>query len=214
MTHTLLTLGVAAGLATPAAAQWLGEPLWNSVTGGGFTISADYGKPNDNYGSGSAWGARLSLGYRAATFTAGAANWRPGGGGPSLTSVGGNVAVRLSGGPLLPTPSPGLRANLQVGFGHTEVANQIFAPASETMVTGAVGLGARLPAPGFSVEPYVSPGVRYRSYSGGTSSTEFGYAIGANITFRSFGAHFAYDGETTKGGPSVGVFGVGVHVAP
>jgi hypothetical protein len=208
------TLGLAAGLAAPVAAPWLGEPVWNSPTGGGLAISADYAKPNSDYGSGTSWGARVSWGFGTTTFTLGAANWQPGGQGESLTSIGGNAAFRLIGGTLLPIPSPGIRANLQVGVAHTEVANLIFSPTSATTVTAAVGLGARLPAPGFSVEPYFSPGIRYRSLSDGGSSTEFGYAIGANVSLGSLGVHLAYDNENVKGGGNVAVFGVGAHVAP
>jgi hypothetical protein len=208
----MLTLGLMAGLAARAAAQWLGEPVWNSPTGGGFVVSADYAKPDDNYGGGTAWGARLSLGLGTATFTLGAANWE------GLTSIGGNVAIQLIGGTLLPIPSPGIRANLQVGVARTELANVVVSP-SGTAVTGAVGVGVRLPAPGFSVEPYVSPGIRYHSQvssgsGSGGSSTEFGYAIGANIGFGSWGVHLAYDNEKIQGGGTVGVFGVGAQVTP
>lgn len=206
-------LGMTAGLASPAVPQWLGEPIWNSPTGGGLAISADYGKPNSDYGKGAAWGVRLSWGFRTTTFTLGAANWTPLGSN-SLRSVGGNVAVGLTAGSLPPNPSPGIRANLQVGVAHTDVANLIFSPASTTTVTGAVGLGAWLRAAEVSVEPYVSPGIRYRSFSDGSNRTEFGYAIGANLGFGTFGVHLAYDNEHVKGGGTVGVLGVGVHVAP
>jgi len=213
MNRAMLTLVVVTGLAAPAAAQWLGEPVWNSVSGGGLAISADYAKPNDNYGHGTAWGARLSLGLGTTTFTFGAASWTPQEG-ASLTSIGADAAFRLVGGALLPTTSPGIWSNLQVGVGHTELANVVVSP-SVTAVTAAVGVGARLPAPGFSVEPYVSPGIRYHSeVSTGGSSTEFGYAIGANVGFGSFGVHLAYDNEKLKGGGSVGVFGVGAQVTP
>jgi len=76
---------------------------------GGFVVSADYAKPDDKYGGGTAWGARLSVGLGTATFTIGAASWE------GLTSIGGNVAIQLIGGTLLPIPSPGIRANVQVG---------------------------------------------------------------------------------------------------
>ena len=208
MNRAVLTLGVLTGLAVPAAAQWLGEPVWNSPTGGGFVVSADYAKPDDNYGGGTAWGARLSLGLGTATFTIGAASWE------GLTSFGGNVAIQLIGGTLLPIPSPGIRANVQVGVARTELANVVVSP-SGTAVTGAVGVGVRLPAPGFSVEPYVSPGIRYHSaVTTGGSSTEFGYAIGANIGFGSWGVHLAYDNEKIKGGGNAGVLGVGAQVTP
>ena len=213
MRRVILLLVMTTSLASPAVAQWLGEPLWNSPTGGGLVISADYGKPNSDYGKGAAWGVRVSWGFRATTFTLGAASWAPEGS-DALTSVGGTVAVRLTPSSLLPTPSPGIRANLQVGVAHTDVANLIFSPASATTVTAAVGLGAGLRASDVSVEPYVSPGIRYRSFSDGGNSTEFGYAIGANVGFGMFGVHFAYDNENIKGGGTVGVFGVGVHYAP
>jgi len=208
MNRAVLTLSLAAVLSTPAAAQWLGQPVWNSITGGGLAISADYAKPDDSYGGGTAWGARLSVGLATATFTIGAASWE------GLTSVGGNVAIRLIGGALLPIPSRGIRANLQVGAVQTELANVVVSP-SVTALTAAVGIGARLPAPGFSVEPYVSPGIRYHSeVSAGGSSTEFGYAIGANVGFGSWGVHLAFDNERLKSGGRVGVFGIGAHVTP
>ena len=47
--RAMLTLGLAAVVATPAAAQWLGEPVWNSPKGGtGVTISGDYAHPNSD----------------------------------------------------------------------------------------------------------------------------------------------------------------------
>src|SRR5258708_31594984 len=62
MKRAVLTLGWAVGLAAPAAAQWLGVPVWNSPEGPGLTISADYAKPNTDYGSGNTWGVRVSWG--------------------------------------------------------------------------------------------------------------------------------------------------------
>src|SRR5205809_4020652 len=96
MTRAVLTLSLVAGLVTRAAAQWLGVPVWNSPEGGGLTVSADYAKPNSDYGSGSTWGVRLSWGLGIASFTAGAASWQPGGGGESLTSIGGRSEEHTS----------------------------------------------------------------------------------------------------------------------
>ena len=214
MTRGVLTLSLGAGLVTRAAAQWLGVPVWNSPEGGGLTVSADYAKPNSDYGSGSTWGVRLSWGRGIASFTAGAASWQPGGGGESLTSIGGNATFRIIGGTLPPIASNGIRANVQLGLAHTEVANLVVSSVSGTAVTGALGFGVRLRAQYFSAEPYFSPGIRYRSVSGGGNSTAFGYAIGANVGFGLFGVHLAYDNEQLKGGGNVGVFGVGAHVAP
>ena len=214
MRHAVLTLGLAAGLAAPATAQWVGVPVWNSPEGGGLVVSADYAKPNTAFGGGSTWGVRFSWGRGTLTFTAGATSWQPGAAGESLTSIGGNAALRLNGGAPLVSASPGFRANLQLGFAHSEVANVVVSPISGTSVTGAVGFGARLAAPNITVEPYFSPGLRYRGVAGGANSTEFGYAIGANVGFGRFGVHLAYDNEQLQGGGNVGVIGVGAHVAP
>jgi hypothetical protein len=79
-------------------------------------------------------------------------------------------------------------------------------------VIGAVGFSLPLPTPGLSVEPFFSPGLRYTS-SGGQSTTQFGYAIGANIGLGTFGVHLAYDNEKRPNSlPSRGVFGIGAHL--
>ena len=206
MRNVMLTVGLAMGLATPLVAQWLGEPVWNSPKGGtGLTISGDYGHPNADYGKGNAWGGRAALGLGTLTLTAGVATWKPDGATDHVTSIGGNAAFRLIGGSLLP-----VAVNLQAGVARSDSAS--FADP-ETIVTGAVGISVPLPTPGFSIEPYFSPGIRYRNFgSGNGTSTEFGYAVGANLGFGLLGAHLAYDNEKLKGGGSIGVFGVGLHI--
>jgi len=90
MKRAMLTLGLAAVVATPAAAQWLGEPVWNSPKGGtGVTISGDYAKPNSDYGKGNTWGGRASLGIGTITLTAGVARWKPEAATEGFTSIGG-----------------------------------------------------------------------------------------------------------------------------
>src|SRR2546421_3020949 len=146
----------------PAAAQWLGEPVWNSPKGGtGVTISGDYARPNSDYGSGNTWGGRASLGIGTLTLTAGVARWKPDLATEGFTSIGGNAAFRLIGGSLLP-----FSVNLQVGAARTDSANST--PALTT-VTGAAGFSVPLPTPGVSIEPYFSPGIRYHS-SGGANT--------------------------------------------
>src|SRR2546430_12381639 len=117
--RAVLTLGLAACLATPAAAQWLGMPVWNSPKGGtGVTISGDYGKPNDANGGGTAWGGHASLGVGTLTFTAGVARWKPDAATEGFTSIGGNAAFRLIGGRLLP-----FSLNLHAGAAPAGFAN-------------------------------------------------------------------------------------------
>lgn len=203
MKNVMLAVGLVIGLATPLAAQWLGEPVWNSPKGGtGLTISGDYGHPNADYGKGNAWGGRASLGLSTITFTAGVASWKPAGATTSLTSVGGNVAFRLIGGSLLP-----VAVNLQLGGASTNSS-----PATTTTLIGAAGLSVPLPTPGFSIEPYVSPGVRYHNAGGGSHTTNFGYAIGANLGFGLLGVHVAYDHERRSSTSSGSVFGIGAHL--
>ena len=202
MKRAVFCLALATGVATPAAAQWLGEPVWNSPKGGtGVTISGDYGHPNADYGKGNTWGGRASLGVSTITLTAGVASWKQPGATKSLTSVGGNVAFRLIGGSLLPAA-----VNLQVGAARTN------STPTTTTVIGAVGLSVPLPTPGFSIEPYFSPGIRHHNISGVSNTTNFGYVFGANLGFGLVGIHLAYDHEHEKNGPGGSVFGVGVHL--
>src|SRR2546428_616013 len=87
-----LTLGVMVLLATPAAAQWLGQPVWNSPKGGtGLPISGGYALPNAEFGKGNAWGGRAALGLGTLTVTAGATTWKPDAAAESFTSIGGNA---------------------------------------------------------------------------------------------------------------------------
>src|SRR2546426_9853802 len=172
--RAMLTLGLAAVVATPVAAQWLGEPVWNSPKGGtGVTISGDYARPNSDYGSGNTWGGRASLGIGTLTFTAGVARWKPDLATEGFTSIGGNAAFRLIGGSLLP-----FSVNLQVGAARTDSANST--PALTT-VTSAAGVSGPLPTPGVSHEPYFAPGIRAHT-SGAADTNPFGYVVGANLS--------------------------------
>src|SRR6266516_6662225 len=70
MKRAVLAVGVAVFLAAPAAAQWLGQPIWNSPMGAtGITIYGDYGKPNTDAGQGSAVGGRVALASGSVTLT-------------------------------------------------------------------------------------------------------------------------------------------------
>ena len=206
-TWILVAMAVlAVGGAAPASAQFIGMPVWNSPSGGtGLTISGDYGKPNSNYfGGGSAFGGRATLGLGTLSVTAGVASFSPSPSGASkMTSFGGDVAFRVIGGPLVP-----VKINVQGGAAHTS------ADSGLTVVTGAVGIGVTLPMPGISIEPYVSPGIRYykSGIAGTSSSTKFGFAVGANVGFGMLGVHIAYD-HSQISGVNVSTFGIGAHLA-
>lgn len=206
MKRTWIVVALAIGGAAPASAQFLGMPVWNSPTGGsGLTISGDYGKPNSNYfGGGSAFGGRATLGVGMMSVTAGVTSFSPSPAGASkVTSFGGDVAFGVIGGPLVP-----VKVNIQAGAAHTSADSGI------TVVTGAVGIGVTLPMPGISIEPYISPGIRYTKVNTlfGSSKANFGFAIGANVGFGMLGVHIAYDHSKLLS-QNISTFGIGAHLA-
>jgi hypothetical protein len=199
----LVALGVAA--ATPAPAQWLGMPVWNSPKGGtGITISGDYGKPNADWGKGNAFGARGTLGLGSLSVTAGFASWKPEGASNSASSIGGTAAFRVIGGTLLP-----VNVNLLVGGGRATASGL---PDLTNLVAGG-GASISLPTPGVAIEPYVSLTNRWHKPSGGSTESNFGWTIGANLGFGLLGAHIAYDSESFGGGSTGGIIGIGAHLA-
>src|SRR2546427_11556581 len=98
MKRVVLTLGLAAWVAMPAVAQWLGEPMWTPKSGTGLTIYGDYGRPNTDAGKGNAFGGRVALGLSTLTLTAGVASWKPETLNRRGTSYGGTASFRLIGG--------------------------------------------------------------------------------------------------------------------
>jgi len=206
MKRIMTVLALAALAAAPAAAQWLGMPVWNSPKGGtGVTINGDLAMPNANGGKGTAFGVRGSLGLANLQLTAGLASWKPDGAPESFTSIGGNAAFRVIGGSLLP-----VAINLQVGGATIGAAN---GNASTTRLTAGGGIAVSVPTPGISIEPYLSLTNRWYKESGisGTTSN-FGWTLGANANFGMLGFHVAYDSESFTGG-NAGIIGIGAHIA-
>jgi hypothetical protein len=180
-------------------------PVWNSPKGGtGITISGDYGRPNADAGKGNAFGARGTLGLGSLSVTAGFASWKPSGASSSFSSIGGDAAFRVIGGTLLP-----VNVNLLVGGARTTGTGS----ADLTTLVAGGGVSVTLPTPGVSIEPYVSLANRWRKPSGGSTDSNFGWTIGANLGFGGiFGVHLAYDSESLGGGNTAGVIGIGAHV--
>src|SRR2546426_16743 len=144
MKRSALIVAVSAVLvAAPAAAQWTGMPVWNDPKGGtGITISGDYGKPNDNYRGGNAWGGRAALGVGTVTLTAGVATYKPEGSSDATTAVRGQAAVRAIGGRPF-----AFAVNLQAGAGTSARVTPRNLP-QRPHVTRAVGMSVLLPTPG------------------------------------------------------------------
>jgi hypothetical protein len=204
MKRGMIVLGLSALFAAPAAAQWLGMPVWNDPKGGtGITINGDFAKPDSSYGKGTAFGARGELGLGNLGLTVGLSSYKPSGASKSLTSIGGDVAFRVIGGSLIP-----IAVNLQGGAAHTSGGL-----AGVTTATAAVGIGLNLPTPGLNIEPYVSPGIRYAKVSGGASESDFGVALGVNVGLGMLGFHAAWDYQKQKGGGHASTIGVGAHIS-
>lgn len=206
MNRVYLAAVLAVGVATPAVAQFAGMPVWNSPKGGtGITISGDYGKPNADAGKGNAFGARGTVGLGSLSLTAGFSTWKPSGATNSLKSIGGDAAFRVIGGSLLP-----INVNLLVGGARTTVSG---ASGNLTTLIAGGGVSVSLPTPGVTVEPYVSVANRWHKPSGGSTASNIGWTIGANLGFGMLGAHIAYDSESLGGGTTAGILGVGLHLA-
>jgi len=208
MKRGMIVLGLSALLTAPAAAQWFGMPVWNNPKGGtGITISGDFAKPDSNYGKGTAFGARGSLGLGNLDFTLGLASDKPSGATSSVTSVGGQVGFRVIGGSLIP-----IAVNLQGGAGKVSCSGC----TGTTLADAAVGISVNLPTPGLNIEPYVSPGIRYSKVSGGSGNSNFGFALGVNVSLGMLGFHAAYDYTKIKaslGGGHASTIGIGAHIA-
>ena len=205
MNRVLSAAALAVTIATPAAAQWAGMPVWNSPKGGtGITISADYARPNADWGKGNAFGARGTAGLGSLSLTAGFTSWKPDTTN-AVKSFGGDAAFRVIGGTLLP-----INVNLLVGGARS---TQSGSPDVTSLLAGG-GVSVSLPTPGISIEPYVSLTNRWRKASGRPRDSNFGWTIGANLGFGGiFGAHVAYDSESLGSGSTGGIIGVGAHLA-
>ena len=196
--------------ASPAVAQWQGMPAWNNPKGGtGVTINGDVGVPNADAGKGTAFGARATFGLANISFTAGIASWKPKGASSSSTSVGGVAQFRVIGGSLIP-----VALNIQLGAGTAGAITSGTAtfPKMTNILAGA-GLSVNAPTPGLSIEPYLSVSNRWHKPSGGSTESNVGWVLGANIGFGMLGLHVAYDSENFGGGTTAGVIGIGAHIA-
>src|SRR5579859_1166657 len=191
--------------ATPAFAQWAGMPVWNNPKGG--TIDGDLGFPNTNGGKGTAFGARATFGLANISLTAGVASWKPNGFSSSTTSVGGEAAFKVIGGSLIP-----IALNFQLGAGTASAITGTATQPKLTMLNAGAGISVNVPTPGLSIEPYLSVGNRWTKPEGGSTESDVGWVLGANVSFGMLGLHLAYDSQKL-GGATRGIIGIGAHVA-
>jgi len=205
MKRMLTVLAAAAFTVAPLTAQSLGMPNWSSPKGGtGVTISGDLAMPNADLGKGTAFGARATLGLANISLTAGVASWKPKGLTDSYTSFGGQAAFRVIGGSLIP-----VAVSLQAGVARVGAANGDSA-LTRLGLGGAVSVN--VPTPGLSIEPYLAVNNRWYMFSGpGSTESNIGWTIGANVGLGMLGLHLAYDSENFGGGTTGGIIGIGAH---
>jgi hypothetical protein len=206
MKRIMTVVALAAFATAPAAAQWAGMPVWNNPKGGtGVTINGDLAIPGADYGKGTAFGARGTVGLANIALTAGVASWKPKGAADSYTSVGGNAAFKVIGGSLIP-----VALNLQLGAARWGAAN---GDSATTRLTAGGGVAVSVPTPGLSIEPYLSLTNRWYKESGVSGTVSgFGWTLGTNVNFGMLGFHLAYDSES-RSGATAGIFALGAHVA-
>src|SRR5438105_6166084 len=206
---TIAALITLAATPLPAVAQWAGMPVWNNPKGGtGVTINGDLGFPNNNGGKGTAFGARASVGLANISLTAGVSSWKPKGFSNSATSVGGTAQFKVIGGSLIP-----VALNIQLGAGTTSSVDSGTATQPKlTMLLAGAGISVNVPTPGINIEPYLSISNRWDKPSGGSTESNVGWVLGANVGLGMLGLHVAYDSQTL-GGATRGIIGIGAHVA-
>ena len=206
--RALLTAGIVACGARPAAAQVLGLPVVNNGAATGINIGADVGFANDEYyGGGTAVGARASVGIGFIGVSGMISRFAPKTG-DAVIAPGASATLRLLGGPLVP-----FRITMQAG------ASRWSAGAVETIhVPISIGLSATIPNPAFSIKPWIAPRIDLTHVSAGSASGEtdsnFGISGGVDIGLLSgVSIRAAYD-RVNNGGAHPSIFSLGLGFAP
>jgi hypothetical protein len=202
-----VVLGGLALAASPALAQTFGNPVYFSPKQGvGLTIAGDYGRGlNNASGKTNYFGGRATLGLPSVAIT-GVVGSAKASGGSAVTSFGGDVAVTVLKGPMVP-----VSLSLQAGLGYNSTGGV------KTMhVPAGAAIAFNPKTPGASVEPWVAARLDYTrvsvaGVSGNTS--KLGASGGVNVGLPSgVGFHVAVDyvnKANTIGSPIL--VGAGVH---
>lgn len=205
-------------VATPAFAQMIGNPVYSNQSGGvGVTLDADYGRGlNNASGKTNYFGGRVTLGLPVVAITVGAGSAKPSGG-ASMTSFGGDVALAVVKGPMVP-----VKLALQAGAAYT--SNYLGTGANGWHVPVGAVLTFNARSSGASVAPWVAPRLDYTNVSrGGVSghATHVGASAGLNVSLPAgLGFHVALDYTYVKGAGGLSssdlspfVVGAGLHYA-
>lgn len=219
--HAVTVLALALG-ASPAWAQNPGLPVYNQGVPRGIGLYGDVAFPNDEAGSGLAYGASLRAGFGpiGATGTLSALN--PDGDAGADVAVGGTLNYKLLGGPLVP-----LSVTLQAGVSYAKPGEGLILPAGAGIPVGpeftlyhvpiGIGFALVIPNPVLSIHPWLAPRVdiAYQKRNGGSNTdTNFGLSGGLELNLlNGFGIHAAYDRVFAKDVSDPATFGIGAHYA-
>jgi hypothetical protein len=205
----ILLAGLALSVVMPARIPGqtvTGLPVLNSRIASGLTLGGEVGFPDSDYGEGTAYGARASLGLGLFGFSAVVSTWDPEVAGvDARVALGGAVNYKLLGGPLTP-----LSVTIQAGAETAEDqgVRQLHAP---------VGLGVALtiPNPALAIRPWLAPRLDVAHFSGGsTDQTETNFGLSGGIEFGLLGGlgfGVAYDRVWAGDGYEPSVWSVGLN---
>lgn len=204
-TRPLLVLALLAGAAR-AEAQVTGLPVQNSGIASGLTIGGEVGFPGEDYGKGTAFGARAALGLGPFGLSALVSRWNPEGAGEAATAIGGAVNLKVFGGPLIP-----LSVTLQGGAEYAERNGIKFLHAPI-----GLGIALKIPNPALAIKPWIAPRLDIVRTSGALDDTESNFGISGGVDFSLLGGigfTAAYDRTFAGSGVNPSVFSVGANYA-
>lgn len=196
-TGSMLVLATltSAALVSTASAQLPGIPYGPVETGLGLNVSADYGKPNDEAGGGSAYGLTAGLGFSRFGLSASVGGIKPDGytAGTEI-AMAGRLGMKLFGGGLNP-----VTVGAQVGVSTVKFESAI--PGADTRLTVFMPAAfVRISPPLFPLKPWGQ--VYY--VTGSDVEEEVRFAVGAAFNLLlGFGVHAGYD--FGDGGSALGV---------
>lgn len=197
------------GVASVAAGQALGLPVYNSGVPTGLAVYGDVAFPNNAAGDGHTFGVTGRLGVSRIGVSATLASFNPSGPDNTITTVGATGNYKLLGGPLIP-----FSATLQGGIGYGKEGS---GPGSLKLWRFPIGLGlaVTIPNPALAIKPWIAPRIDITHFSveNGTGDTDSNFGVSAGIEanfLTGFGVHAAYD-RVFADGSDPGIFEIGAH---
>ncbi len=147
-TASLVAVVLGLTLTSRLGAQATGLAVYQGGIAGGLTIGGEVGFPDKDYGEGTAYGARASLGLGPLGIAGVVSRWDPDlPGAGAETGLGGYVGLKVFGGPLIP---------LSVGLqGGVEYADRFGGDILHFPV--GLGFALKIPNPALAIKPWVAP---------------------------------------------------------